>query len=254
MINDSKVTSINNLFEMLNDNQINYWLDAGTLLKGVRDRDFLNSSDIDLAIKWEDHNKVIALKSQLIESGYEVVIQNSLPFLEDIYTIILPKAINQIRSVDIYIYHQFEDEWVRRSIHKPLINHYSRHIYFLAKRLLIHEKYEGGFSKLLYIIPFKLRFTLGRLIFKIYERYGKTNWFVVPDRFFAEFTRIKIYGISFVIPKLSEDYLKYRYGESWRIPIKRELWCMKWKNSETKFLQQRKLMHFDNFERHWLSK
>ena len=30
---------------------------------------------------------------------------------------------------------------------------------------------------------------------------GKTNWHVIPGRFFSEFARIKINSISFLVPK-----------------------------------------------------
>jgi phosphorylcholine metabolism protein LicD len=245
------ISSISHIFDLLNKNKIMYWLDAGTLLKGVRDADFLNSSDIDIAIKWEDHKKIINLTRELEGNGYKVVTQNSLPFIEDLYTIILPKSFKRISSIDIYIYHKLGDEWVRRSIHKPDFNHYGKYLYFLAKRLMVREKYRGGFSRILYLVPYKLRIICGRFVFATYEKYGKTSWNVVPEIYFAEFTSINIYDQYFMVPRLYEDYLQYRYGRGWLTPIKRELWLSSLKHKNSKFFQKRKLKEFIECEKHW---
>jgi len=41
---------ISYIFDQLEKSNIFYWIDAGTLLKGVRDKTILESSDIDISI------------------------------------------------------------------------------------------------------------------------------------------------------------------------------------------------------------
>jgi len=249
--NKESTKSIEYIFEKLYVHGVDFWLDAGTLLKGLRDGDLYSSSDIDLAIEWNDYNRLLSVANQLGDDGYEVIMQNSLPFLEDLLTIILPEPINKINSVDIYIYHKFDGYLVRRSVHKPVEDHYSAYLLFLSKRLMVKNRYPGGVSRVLYLLPYRLRFFLGKILLNLYDYLGVTSWHVVPEHYFHEKKQVKICEISLPIPCNSEQYLEYRYGKDWMIPIKREDWFENWKRTETNFLKKRRLRDFSYCERYW---
>jgi hypothetical protein len=44
---------------------------------------------------------------------------------------------------------------------------------------------------------------------------------IVPKRYFENLGTIKFYGMTFNIPFDVEDYLKYHYGEDWKMPKKK---------------------------------
>lgn len=48
----------------------------------------------------------------------------------------------------------------------------------------------------------------------------RCNGWLIPARFLEITTKIVFKGIVFSAPREYEEYLKYEYGESWRIPVK----------------------------------
>jgi len=241
------------LFDLLDEHGIFYWIDAGSLLKGVRNQSILESSDIDISAKSDDISKIIRLASIIEKEGYQVSFQGSMPYVEDLVCIKLPKVVNKISTVDIYIYHLFDNHYVRRSSHKPLQNSYSKHLYYLSKRFINEVKYSGGLSTIFYVIPFKIRKPIGKALLWLYERIGSTMWYVVPEVFFCEFTTILVHKRQFFIPKLYKEYLNYRYGESWTRPIPRIKWIQSWKNGDSEILVKRKLREGKAINKKWLA-
>ena len=54
------------------DNNIMYWMDAGTLLGAIRHQDIVPwDDDVDLCIIEDDFNKLLSLKDKLKDLGYE---------------------------------------------------------------------------------------------------------------------------------------------------------------------------------------
>ena len=98
--------SILYIFSKLEKNNIFYWLDAGTLLKGVRDKTILESSDIDISIHSAQVKDVLNALTCIEERGYKVQYNGGNLMLEDLITISLPFSVNKITSIDIYIYHE----------------------------------------------------------------------------------------------------------------------------------------------------
>ncbi|MCP4976982.1 MAG: LicD family protein [Maribacter sp.] len=62
-------------------------------------------------------------------------------------------------------------------------------------------------------------------VFIKYTKNDKTYWEIankiknVPSKYYAEFKAIQFKGKSYTIPKLTDDYLTYRYGD-WQTPVK----------------------------------
>ncbi len=62
-------------------------------------------------------------------------------------------------------------------------------------------------------------------VFIKYTKNDKTYWEIankvknVPSKYYAEFKTIDFKGDAYAIPKLTDDYLTYRYGD-WQTPVK----------------------------------
>ena len=41
---------------------------------------------------------------------------------------------------------------------------------------------------------------------------------VAPKHYFEKLDKIEFYGMEFNIPNNVQDYLRFKYGENWRIP------------------------------------
>jgi phosphorylcholine metabolism protein LicD len=68
----------------------------------------------------------------------------------------------------------------------------------------------------------------GKVCFEIFVKYpAEKNFFwkigkktkSVPEKFYKSFTKIHFQNYKYLIPKLTEDYLKYRYG-NWKKQVK----------------------------------
>ena len=86
------------VFDQLDKFDVFYWLDAGSLLKGVRDKDILNSSDIDIAVFGEEIDLILKSISSIESAGYKIQYNGGYPMLEDLITIYLPESINRINT------------------------------------------------------------------------------------------------------------------------------------------------------------
>ena len=67
------------IFDQLDDSDIFYWIDAGSLLKGVREHSLLTSSDIDIAIHADQVDNVLIFLEKIKNKGYKSIIVNKIP-------------------------------------------------------------------------------------------------------------------------------------------------------------------------------
>ena len=200
----------------LDDNNIEFWLDAGTLLGAVRDKKFiLGDYDIDICIWKENTEKVRE-------------ILDSLPY---------------------YYYFDKEENWFYRIFHERtrfgigLVEFDEKNCYYesyLYPRGILGKTFDYllwalslypaeykdsllpvGISKLiiktLTYLPFRKK--IKRFIFYLYERLD-SYYFVhtIPYEFFMPLRTEKVYDIKVKVPKNSERYLEHRYGKDWTIP------------------------------------
>ena len=242
------------IFDILEKHNVFFWLDAGSLLKGIREKSILNSSDIDLSISSESTENVLLALNELSIMGYSYNFNGGYPMLEDLVTIYLPKKINKIKHIDIYIFHKSDNFFFRRSFHKPLSNSKSRYLFYLSKKILNIRpcnitSIDYGLNSYFY---FSLDRIFARLVFLLYEFVGTTTWIIVPFKFFANFNKLEIHGRKFNIPVLNKEYLKFRYGDNWQTPIDRSIWFKQWKNSYNHILKIKKLRTNLNIKRYWV--
>ena len=242
---------IETIFLLLDEHKILYWLDACSLLKGVREQDILSSSDIDIATTSKSTHNLLEVVRALESLGYYINFQGGFPMFEDLIQITLPKKFNRIDLFEIYVYHEHDGNYIRRSPHKPIQDTLSKYLFSLSKKILIKEKNRQLGQPISHLSEIA-RKTASKLIFLSYEIFGTTMWSIVPSKFFDNFTSININGRIFKIPALYKEYLKFRYGNNWEIPLDRKEWYKSWSKGETDFLKRRRLIKYLKISKFWL--
>jgi hypothetical protein len=220
--------------EVFDEFSIKYWLDYGTLLGAVRDGKIIEwDSDIDLGMWDNDRGKVLLATPELKRRKFDVELNSPL----EPYHIHL----NRFRCLmDIQLYQVKDDKatWPFRmrvgalpipinmislalvTVHYILLSH----DFFM----LVQDKYKFIIKILdhsLYLLPLKLKKLLLNILQcweVVLQRRSHVNFLlIVPKRYFENLGTIKFYGMTFNIPFDVEDYLKYHYGEDWKMPKKK---------------------------------
>ena len=81
------------IFDILEKNNVYFWLEAGSLLKGIRDKTILDSSDLDLGTTSKNIENILQALKELSTIGYNYQFNGGYPMLEDMVTIYLPQKI-----------------------------------------------------------------------------------------------------------------------------------------------------------------
>ena len=240
-------------FKEINKTNINYWLDAGTLLKAHKSNfkitSILHSSDLDLGFYYKDHKEIIKFCKKIEQKGFKVKLQTDYPYFEDIIKIYLPlKNLNKFSHIDLYIYKlsKQKKEYYRRCINKPFKKStMSRFLNFLIFFISSNNNKNKIIKKIRdYFFTQKLKNLFCDFIFfKFYFKNATTVWTVVPQKFFSKIRNktIKFSGkkITVKIPKNYADYLSYRYGSLWKKNRS------DWRPSDGKYLRFRKINFYE---------
>ena len=257
IINNGLPTTISKIFDVLETHNVFFWLEAGTLLKGVRDKSILTSSDIDVSTTQDQTNNLLAALEDLSDLGYKYNFNGGYPMLEDMVTIFLPEAFGRIIHVDIYIFHKSDEIFFRRCFHKPILKSKSSYLFYLSKKLMpktltstkkINLKLNTDVEKRISIF-----YSLSKFFFYLYEQFGTTAWYVIPEKYISDFKKLVINGRQFNVPLKYEQYLEMRYGDDWATPKDRDEWFENWKNSDDHVIQRKKLRTDMSPKKYWVS-
>jgi len=210
--------------EALDQHNIEFWLDCGTLLGAVREGKFLSwENDLDFGVMSEtiSTSKKILISETLRDQGHSVwIAENHINIHHS----------GERVFADINIYRKqngfavkptlvpankigkFLNSWL------PLLWDPIHHR--LARKMRINKKilYYSSF-----LLPSFFREQVAKVVFSLYKMYGSNScdW-VVPLKYFFDLKTITFYGMNFKEPTAVEDYLEYRYGKDWKTP--REKW------------------------------
>jgi len=213
------VETLKKIKGILDENNINYWLDEGTLLGAVREKKIIEwDHDIDFSVWYTDLEKIKPLFSEINKTGVQVC------FFEWKKHI---KMVDKGYEIDINLYH-LKDENAVRMWH--VSNKLGRILDYFIWTMHLKNPEKRKFN-----VPFFITRTLVRLSNKLSEKVNKkilkklektyekkgcriVQRVTVPSYFFKELTNLEFYKMQFKVPKKTEEYLEYRYGKDWRIP------------------------------------
>jgi hypothetical protein len=178
---------------LLNQNNINYWLDSGTLLGLYREGKVLeHDKDIDISVWDTEEEKIIQISKYLLKHYTLRVLNYGGYNFKYKFT---PKGKSRVLKIDFNLFIQKKDYALcpQPIVKNNIILKIIWRLYNLRYQKLKKVKFDSPFFKLL---------------FKMY------TW-KVPAKFFIDTTKKG----NFVFPSETENYLEFRYG-NWRIPQK----------------------------------
>lgn len=214
------IETLRKIKKILDKNNINYWLDEGSLLGAVREKKLIKwDHDIDLSIWYTDFEKIKILFDEINKTGVQAF------FLEG------QKHINLLDKgykIDINLYHLEDNKatriwythnklgrildyffWTLNVKNAELIN---------SKMPLLITKFLVAFIKKL---PNLIKIKINKTLLNVYKnKCCKPIKMGVPSHFFKDLSTLDFYGMKFKVPKKTEEYLEYRYGKNWKTPKK----------------------------------
>ncbi|MEM2143948.1 MAG: LicD family protein [Candidatus Jordarchaeaceae archaeon] len=213
---------------------IKFWLDGGTLLGAIREGKIIDwDNDIDLGMWSCDLNKLFLAICE-IRRKFELRLGSPLfPNKQWVKLSLYPFDFDidiwlwQAKDDKIFcLYNRFKGS--RLPINSILyILSIARHYLFCDFTLFVPMKpikfIAEIFQHSLPLLPLRLKTFLLRLLQPL--KLGYTNWILInPKSHFEKLETTKFYGMEFYIPCDVEGYLKYHYGDNWRVPQKKWEW------------------------------
>ena len=190
---------LKSFLELLNSNNIQYWVDSGTLLGLVRGGDILpNDKDIDIGVHFNQLNKINLLRTQIASLGYSIRTEfyNGDLFKYKLY----PRIRGNKLLIDLNIYRQNNNNYLWCPV-----------TYFEKPKGYLFKKFQK-------IVKFFWRrvFTAIETNKFPYNRVKKNYTWVIPYKYYENL----IYNKEFLCYMFSnyKEYLKYRY-KNWEIYV-----------------------------------
>lgn len=210
--------------EVLDEHNVEFWLECGTLLGAVRNVKFISwEHDIDLGV-WQDgvsDNIKSLMSREFSNRGLKI-------YLDKHYITVCGD--NRVWA-DINFYHHEGDKAIVTRLSPK--NKIGKFLDLFCRTLSAPFFYEVDFKKKsrLFIrsmlilvsrsLPSFLRMKMANILKSVYEKkYYEDHSWVVPVEYIEKLLTIEFYGMEFKVPAKMEEYLAYRYGEDWRIPKK----------------------------------
>lgn len=227
---------IDNIFKQ---NNVLYWLEAGTALAAVRDGKIFDwEHDIDVAVWREDEGKVLKALDQFILEGYKVKVQKGMPLLDNIIQVECPLDENGDKpfpdQVDIYLYSKKDDYVFMRWLQKPtgIFSLTRKRIFEWA--VLLATGRSRRFRGIIELFPIWLRTFIFKIILRIHVHTSSCIYHRFPKSFFENLREIDFYGIKMKIAANTDEYLSYRYGSNWKTPDSQFNQDGKWKKAQAR--------------------
>jgi len=193
---------------------VKFWLNYGTLLGAIQQGKFFDwDIDIDISSWHSDIKTIKEIAKTLDYQGYAVTLTND--------TLRLDK---DGIHIDVYLYRYFEDCGLatKTNIEMPTFLSKVIHYLFLEGASKIYSSARHALKEK--IIDIINSFTPKFAYMFGYNLFLKVGGFyyrkAVPAHHFLELSTIKFYNTDFNVPSVTEEYLKYIYGDTWNKQIK----------------------------------
>ena len=215
---EKAIKSLRKIKKILDTHKINYWLDEGTLLGAIREKKIIEwDHDIDLSIWYKDLEKIKPLFDEINKTGVEVCFFEGQKHID---------LVGKGFKIDINLYHLIEDKatrmWYAQNKFGEILDYLIWILHIKNPKIKVSKIplfITKHLVKLSNKLPISMNKNISKTLFKIYETKGsKPIQMAVPSYYFINLTNLEFYGMSFKVPKKTEEYLEYRYGKDWRIP------------------------------------
>jgi len=211
------VENLREIKDVLDKNNINYWLDLGTLLGAVRDGKIIKwDTDVDLGSWYSNATQIISAFRQLKKGQFSVVLRRK-------------RALISIRMklgyvVNATLYRKKGDYawnvWIMREKRIQLPLRYVLDILSKEKYTMPRGAFVGKIERLSSLLPSRLKHLLADATWSILNKCGCVILPVIPKSYFEKLSSIHFYGMEFKTPSDVKKYLEFRYGSGWKIPTK----------------------------------
>lgn len=227
----NKFKFLHNFFKILNDLDINYWLEGGTALSAYRDGEILPwEHDFDIGIlKKNLNNKLPILIERISKIDSDIIIQKNFPFVDNIIQIYCKDKTSNPNQIDIYLYTEKGENIYMRWFNSPIGigSNIIKSILYLITNRLAKKNSNFFYKKTIYKVIFKFFFYIN---FKFYS----STYHSFPKTFFEKKRKISFCELELYIPFMIDEFLEYRYGKNWKIPDKNFNQLGKWKKSQAR--------------------
>ena len=209
--------------KLLKKRNINYWIDCGTLLGIVRDKNLLPwDKDLDVSILKQD----LSIK----DLDYIVKKAKSDGYFVNVYSSCI-SIVKEEYVFDIKLFDKIDDYIVEKKLMPK--NQFSSFIGYLSHALTSdYETYRKGknsFNKFIInliqiffrLLPRALKSFIARPLNYLYKKYlAEDISEAVPFHFFQELMELEYNKNYYSVPSKRFEYLAFRYGANWKTPDK----------------------------------
>ncbi len=230
----SKYNFLYSFLDIIENNNIGYWLEGGTALAAYRDgKIFPWEHDFDVGI-WKSDliKKLPMLKSELKKINCSIVIQKNYLYVDNLIQIYSEDNSQNPNQIDIYLYTKKNNHAYMRWFHNPegRLGFFIKSLFFLTnKKIRInnnkHPKNIANYVSALALKP------LFYILFNFLFYFCKCRYHCFPDYFFTKKKSILFCGRNMLISFHIDEFLTYRYGEKWKTPDDNFNQSGKWKKS-----------------------
>lgn len=233
------IENLRDLKEVFDKFSVEFWLNWGIVLGAVRDGKLMSwDHDVDLAAKEKEHGKIMRTLPELKKRGF-IVRELAIPVPKEEFLYRKFAFYRDGDSLDLGLYHLKGEHFMGIAGPYDLGNSVSDTItkgfwllwhaltsYDLGSDSRIRAAAEHLARYCLFIFPRRVKNYLTKAVKKILlkRNYCRlVQQILIPKRYYEKLDKIQFYGITFNIPSTIEDFLRYRYGEDWKV-IKKNNW------------------------------
>ncbi len=228
------------------ENNINYWLDGGTLLGAVRHKGYIPwDDDIDIGMLREDYDKFAELFNQSNDRYRFVDIDNTPDFyvafgkIIDTQTVLYEPDKNGNKlavNIDLFVYDNApDDDKILYKLYKKREKLLLVSLFIQGDNVLPNDTFVKRMTKKIFhliCIPFSREKCIKRIVgiskqYKDFETKRVGNYTSVPNvacpkTIFSSFTDVEFEGKCYKAPSGYDEWLKDFYGDYMQLPPKEE--------------------------------